>query len=102
MPNASDDGQRRRGERAYDARTSVADLDREHFSAQLLERLSGTVGDAHATEQAQHDQRDDAPCNAGGHDRHALARALLHGHEAIAVERGCPWRSSSRRLSAGC
>ena len=33
-------------------RVGVADLDSEHFRAQLLERLSWAVGDAHVGEQA--------------------------------------------------
>jgi hypothetical protein len=37
-------------------RIGVADLDGEHFRAQLLERLSWAVGDAHAAEQADREE----------------------------------------------
>lgn len=37
-------------------RIGVADLDSEHFRAQLLERLSWAVGDAHAAEQADREE----------------------------------------------
>ena len=36
----------------FSERIGVADLDSKHFRAQLLERLSWAVGDAHAAEQA--------------------------------------------------
>ena len=38
-------------------RISVADFESKHFRAQLLERLSWAVGDAHASEQADQDER---------------------------------------------
>jgi hypothetical protein len=38
-------------------RISVADFESEHFRAQLLQRLSWAVGDAHAAEQADQDER---------------------------------------------
>ncbi|MGO9959399.1 MAG: hypothetical protein ACLP50_26075 [Solirubrobacteraceae bacterium] len=41
-------------------RISVADLENDHFRAQLLERLSWAVSDAHATEQARLDEPDRA------------------------------------------
>jgi hypothetical protein len=37
-------------------RIGVADLDSEHFRAQLLERVSWAVGDAHAAEQADREE----------------------------------------------
>ena len=38
-------------------RISVADLESEHFRAQLLERVAWAVGDAHAAEHADQDER---------------------------------------------
>jgi hypothetical protein len=37
-------------------RVGVADLDSEHFRAQLLERLSWAVGDAHTVEHADREE----------------------------------------------
>ena len=37
-------------------RIGVADLDSEHFRAQLLERLSWAVGDAHVAEHADREE----------------------------------------------
>ena len=37
-------------------RIRVADLDSEHFQAQLLERLSWAVGDAHVAEPADREE----------------------------------------------
>ena len=47
-------------------RVNVADFETEHFRAQLLERLSWAVGDAHTVEQAHQDQ----------HRQHLWARRL--------------------------
>ncbi len=57
-------------------RISVADLESDHFRAQLLERLSWAVGDAHAAEQARLDEPERAPPNAA--DNADQARALAH------------------------
>ena len=37
-------------------RVNVADFESEHFRAQLLERVSWAVGDAHAAEQADREE----------------------------------------------
>ena len=37
-------------------RVGVADFDSEHFRAQLLERVSWAVGDAHVAEQADREE----------------------------------------------
>ena len=47
-------------------RVNVADFESAHFRAQLLERLSWAVGDAHTAEQAHQDQ----------HRQHLWARRL--------------------------
>ncbi len=57
-------------------RISVADLQSDHFRAQLLERLSWAVSDAHATEQARLDEPDRATPSAA--DNADQARALAH------------------------
>ncbi|MGO9960797.1 MAG: hypothetical protein ACLP50_33270 [Solirubrobacteraceae bacterium] len=57
-------------------RISVADLESDHFRAQLLERLSWAVSDAHATEQARLDEPDRATPSAA--DNADQARALAH------------------------
>jgi hypothetical protein len=58
-------------------RISVADLESDHFRAQLLERLSWAVSDAHATEQARRlDEPDRATPSAA--DSADQARALAH------------------------
>lgn len=47
------DSDRQQGEEAVmlRERVSLADLESEHFAAQLVERLGWAVGDAHAVEQ---------------------------------------------------
>jgi hypothetical protein len=60
----------------FSERISVADLESDHFRAQLLERLSWAVGDAHATEQARLDEPDRATPSAA--DNADQARALAH------------------------
>jgi hypothetical protein len=59
-------------------RISVADLESDHFRAQLLERLSWAVSDAHASEQAGLDEPDRATPSAAEHVDVDHARALAH------------------------
>ena len=40
----------------FSERIGVADLDSKHFRAQLLERLSWAVGDAHVAEHANREE----------------------------------------------
>ncbi|MGO9901030.1 MAG: hypothetical protein ACLP0J_15365 [Solirubrobacteraceae bacterium] len=62
-------------------RISVADLESDHFRAQLLERLSWAVSDAHATEHARLDEPDRAtPSHAGSADpKLGLSRTRVGG-----------------------
>jgi len=82
-------------------RISVADLESGHFRAQLLERLSWAVSDAHATEQARLMSpiaRRRAPQTA--QTKLGLSRTRVGGVPLTKLLRGAMWPAGAASLPA--